>query len=129
MLTYLSRRTGVVAEVAEPKEIEEAGGGSYPSKKAALNRRRVLERMDESPNWVRLDTPAEIAKARGEKPSAPRPQEPTNGVFDPAEHGVHEVNAYLAAADPPERERVLQAEAEGKGRATILNGPHSDSPE
>lgn len=40
-------------------------------------------------------------------------------AFDPGEHGVPEVLAYLADADETERERVLAAEAAGKNRATI----------
>lgn len=49
-----------------------------------------------------------------------------SGPFDPAEHGVDEVNDHLAAADQDERERVLQAESEGKARRGILQGPHAD---
>lgn len=46
--------------------------------------------------------------------------------FDPGQHSVGEVNTYLADADLSERERVLQAESEGKGRVRILTGPYSD---
>lgn len=41
-------------------------------------------------------------------------------VYDPANFTVYEVNAYLAEASPEERERVLQAEREGKARKGIL---------
>lgn len=45
--------------------------------------------------------------------------------FDPSEANVDEVNEHLAAADSDERARVLQAEADGKNRTTIVNGPHA----
>lgn len=41
--------------------------------------------------------------------------------FDPANHTVAEVREYLDAADETERERVLAAEAEGKGRKGLLD--------
>lgn len=41
-------------------------------------------------------------------------------VFDPAEHDVDEVTAYLAEADDDERSRVLAAEKDGKARKTVL---------
>ncbi|NKV28219.1 hypothetical protein GS921_00285 [Rhodococcus hoagii] len=47
--------------------------------------------------------------------------------FDPADFDVDEVNAYLDGADAAERERVLQAEADGKARKGILSGPHADT--
>lgn len=40
--------------------------------------------------------------------------------FDPSEHNVETVNAYLAAASPAERARVLDAEVKGRGRATVV---------
>lgn len=42
-----------------------------------------------------------------------------NPTFDPADHKVEDVNAYLAAADENERQRVLDAEAKGKDRKTV----------
>lgn len=43
-------------------------------------------------------------------------------LFDPSEHNVDEVNAYLADADADERARVIGLEdaPEGKGRATVV---------
>lgn len=41
-------------------------------------------------------------------------------LFDPSEHTVEEVKDYLDGADEDERERVLAAEADGKGRKTLL---------
>lgn len=42
------------------------------------------------------------------------------GPFDPSEHGVPDVLAYLKSADPEERVRVLEAEGEGRARKTIM---------
>jgi hypothetical protein len=44
-----------------------------------------------------------------------------SGPFDPAEHSVAEVNAYLDSAPDEERTRVLSAEVTGKNRAGIVN--------
>lgn len=44
----------------------------------------------------------------------------TPAAFDPAAHSVAEVQDYLATADEAERDRVLAAESEGKGRSTLL---------
>lgn len=40
-------------------------------------------------------------------------------TFDPSEHTVAEVKDHLDGADDAERDRVLQAEAQGKDRASI----------
>ena len=55
------------------------------------------------------------------------PQEAENAiVFNPADHKVEEVLAYLADADEAERDRVLSAEAGGKNRASIIGKPDMD---
>lgn len=64
------------------------------------------------------------------EPAAPEPVEPESTpehaptepaeAFDPADHNVVDVVAYLADADEDERARVLAAEAAGEARATIL---------
>lgn len=41
-------------------------------------------------------------------------------LFDPADHTVTEVNAYLADATEEERVRVLSAEKDGKARASLV---------
>lgn len=41
-------------------------------------------------------------------------------LFDPADHTVTEVNAYLADATEEERTRVLSAEKDGKARASLV---------
>lgn len=79
---------------------------------------RVVERqpdgaMDRSTKWQRVD------------PEPKQPDQPA-GVDDPSGHTVRDVNAYLAGADPDERRRVLAAEADGKARVRILNGPHGE---
>jgi len=43
------------------------------------------------------------------------------GPFDPTDHNVAEVNAYLDAAPDVERARVLSAEVSGRNRAGIVN--------
>lgn len=42
-------------------------------------------------------------------------------VYDPSDHNADEVLAYLADAPADEAERVLQAEAAGKARKTVLD--------
>lgn len=44
----------------------------------------------------------------------------TSDTFDPADHTVAEVLAYLGSAGVDEHARVLAAEAAGQARATIL---------
>lgn len=61
--------------------------------------------------------------SRPEPAAASEPQAPdgTDAVpFDPAEHTVADVLAYLSSADDGERARVLAAEEAGEARATIL---------
>lgn len=41
-------------------------------------------------------------------------------LFDPSEHDVKEVEAYLKDASEEEQKRVLAAEKEGKARKTLL---------
>jgi hypothetical protein len=45
--------------------------------------------------------------------------------FDPSGKSVKEVEAYLEDADDAERQRVLNAEAAGKNRPTLLNGKYA----
>lgn len=52
----------------------------------------------------------------GDRPVA----EAATALFDPADHTVAEVNAYLADADAAEHARVLSAEAAGKNRASLV---------
>lgn len=47
-------------------------------------------------------------------------QPPAAASFDPGEHSVKEVRAYLEGADEEETARVLAAERNGKSRAGIL---------
>ena len=52
-------------------------------------------------------------------------EQTTEGTtYDPADHTVDEVNAYLDE-NPDQREAVLAAEAEGENRKGIVEGPHS----
>lgn len=56
-----------------------------------------------------------------ERQTPPADDEP----YDPADHGVDEVLAYLETASLEEAERVVQAESDGKARKGILtqSGP------
>ncbi|MEV7959307.1 hypothetical protein ACIO6T_41385 [Streptomyces sp. NPDC087532] len=70
--------------------------------------------------------PEDAARARARQaPTGPlgmaqaEPRTPAE-VFDPSEHDVPAVLAYLAEADEDETARVLAAEAAGKNRKTIL---------
>lgn len=50
-----------------------------------------------------------------EEGTAPQAQQ-----FDPSDHGIGRVKAYLEDADEEERQRVLDAERSGKARKTLL---------
>jgi len=102
-VVYRNTRTGRFVHMAEP-----------------------LPSMERSRRWERVepDTPAEKEEPERLTPW-PDPNPNPSGPFDPAEHTVAQVNAYLADADRGERERVLQAEAEGRARRGVLSGPHS----
>ena len=63
------------------------------------------------------------------KVDVPDESVPADEVFDPAGHTVDEVNDYLANATPAEQERVLAAEADGKGRVTLVGDVEADDAE
>lgn len=99
----------------------------------ALSLRVLAHREDENePGTVELREPVSgvdatptAATSKGDRSNpAPKP-EPSGAAFDPSDHTVDEVNAYLADADEAERQRVLDAEAAGKGRKTV-QAPESD---
>ena len=46
--------------------------------------------------------------------------------FDPADHSVEEVKAYVEDATEEERQRVLDAERNGKARKTLLADSEGD---
>jgi hypothetical protein len=71
--------------------------------------------MDCSKRWERIE---EATVDQGDEPGGGEP-------FDPLAHTVEEVNDYLAGADRDERERVIQAECDGKSRRGIIQGPHA----
>lgn len=58
--------------------------------------------------------------AAPEQPATPAEEENAGGDFDPSDHKVDEVQEYLESASEEERQRVLAAEKDGKGRVTIL---------
>lgn len=81
-----------------------------------------------------FDKEAEVEAQKVERPVLPAPDglsdsekeadknadEARADLYDPSEHTVEEVKDYLEGADEDERERVLAAEADGKGRKTLL---------
>lgn len=82
----------------------------------------------QQPAETRVGTPLADASTQTPAPDGDQDddEDEDGDAFDPADFTVDEVNAHLADADLDERERVLQAEAEGKGRTTVLTGPYSD---
>lgn len=107
MVAYRNTRTGRVVYLAGP-----------------------LPSMDRSRRWERIAP--ETTTASGGEASVgggdafPPPLSDPDAPLDPDTATVAQVNAYLAGVDLAERERVLQAEAEGRGRRGILSGPWSD---
>lgn len=49
--------------------------------------------------------------------------------FDPAEHTVPEVEAYLSTVSAPEAARVIEEEQSGKARVTILDAQVEETDE
>lgn len=47
------------------------------------------------------------------------------GTFDPRQHTVADVNAYLADQSDAEKARVIEAERTSQGRNGIVDGPHA----
>ena len=68
----------------------------------------------DDPNRESLGLPP-IWTGAGEEPP------PEGDTLDPGDHTVAEVEEYLAA-HPDERDRVLDAEASGKARTTLVGG-------
>lgn len=94
-----------------------------------LTRDRVQLKMHEEPdsdevvNIPQLTHPEDTPEPEEpeEEPEEPSPAQAVHDdQYDPSYHTVVEVNAYLASADPEERERVLEAERNGKARKGIL---------
>jgi len=52
-----------------------------------------------------------------------RAREAQPGPFDPSQHNVTDVLAYLQAADGAERTRVLDAERAGQARVSVIGKP------
>jgi hypothetical protein len=76
-----------------------------------------------------IDSPAKDGDVEDEESEEPKDGDEAKGegetdvkgeAFDPSEHSVTEVLAYIKE-HPDEAEAVKAAEAEGKGRATIAN--------
>jgi hypothetical protein len=96
-----------------------------------LNRDRVQLRMHHEPDSDEVvdiekltypeTTPEaeELAESQSEETTTAA-QAVHDDQYDPSYHTVVEVNTYLATADAEERERVLEAERNGKARKGIL---------
>jgi hypothetical protein len=98
-----------------------------------LNRTRVQLKMpepyDEHDEQVNLDvlthpetTPEptlEASATSGEGEADLEPEDPAEPTFDPSDHTVTEVKAYLAG-NPGDEERVLALEADGRARKGLL---------
>lgn len=110
MVVYRNTRTGRIVRLAEP-----------------------LPTMDRARRWERVPV-EELRQAEPITPPEPEPEpqdvpRSSDGPFDPAEHTVLQVLDYLAEAGPRECERVLQAEADGRGRRGVLNSQYADRSE
>lgn len=79
---------------------------------------------DDDPKPGSESTHVDAATSPDLTPTTTEPVAPAGG-FDPSEHGVDEVNAYIADADADEQARVIAAERQGKARRSILDGPHA----
>jgi trigger factor len=71
--------------------------------------------------------PAGDQRKAGEEGAAGDPRPAGEGTstgstpFDPSAHTVEEVRAHLDQATPSERDRVLQAERDGKARSSLID--------
>lgn len=83
-------------------------------------------RMDQAPSGsFTTNTPDHILAlqlAGGYHIVEPSPSAVAADLFEPADHNVLEVNAYLDKADPTEQVRILEIERAGKARKGILGG-------
>ena len=79
---------------------------------------KVVAQQEHSPGKVAAAEKIVPGGAMFEQAAQPDPVE--EEAFDPAEHTVAEVEAYLADADEAERERVLEAERAGEARRTLV---------
>lgn len=77
---------------------------------------------DEERYRARTGAPAAAAPLTRAQAHLPGDQQPpASGPFDPGAHDLPVVNAYLAEADEAETARVLDAEADGKKRKTLVD--------
>ncbi|MCI7690317.1 MAG: trigger factor, partial [Trueperella pyogenes] len=72
-----------------------------------------------TPEFTAKPAATKKAKALAEAPAESAAEAPA-GDFDPAEHKVDEVLAYVESADDTEKARVLEAEKNGKARKTLI---------
>ena len=90
---------------------------------AAATARELLELAGDDADQVRTSTdgfvvPEELAARWPGREGRGRAQV-DDGDYDPAKYSAAEVTDYLETAGDDERQRVIQAEADGKNRKTI----------
>lgn len=111
---------------------------TVPTRQKGIWEARILKRGDLVPGHVRkadvewLVERGFIAQVQAETDKAEEKETSLTGevLFDPNEHKVADVIAYLASADEEERARVLEAEAEGQDRKGIREWqPETAEPE
>ena len=126
-----------------------AFAGELARNKAVMAALRLAQVKDENGNAVDVDAilgekpedevvpeftakPAKVAakaekseksekKADADAAAADGGEAPAGDIFDPADHKVDEVLAYVESADEVEKARVLEAEKNGKARKTLIS--------
>lgn len=110
-----ARRAEVFGEEIETEQVEDEASGDA----AAMT--GTLETSDpNNPEDANAVTPSEANPSIDKTEAGETPDGSTTEAYDPSEHSVDEVVAYLETADENEKERVLAAEAEGKARKGVL---------
>ncbi|GAA1138398.1 hypothetical protein [Nocardioides aquiterrae] len=89
----------------------------------------VLEPGQTVPSWAKDQvTNPKAFEATDDEPTAAADEttDTSESDYDPASDDVDGVNNYLANADEDEVQRVLAAEAAGKNRKGIVEGPYAE---
>lgn len=116
--------------------LEDALGQTVDPPQVSKADRKAAATLPQGQTVDQVTAPAPPSHAEQNAPARSRSEDEVNAansgaagdpevsteLFDPSEHTVEEVNAYLdgEGVTPEERERVLQAERDGKARTTIV---------
>lgn len=100
--------------LGEAPEGETTPDFSAKPKKKAAPKKSAPKKAEKS------EEKAEEKPAKKETKKAPAKKADKAGDFDPADHNVDEVLAYLEKADAKEFQRVVELEKAGKGRKGVL---------